>query len=303
MAKRKVIGAKLRFEVFKRDAFKCQYCGKAAPDVILRVDHVRPVSKGGDDDLLNLITACFECNAGKGAIELSDKSAIAKQRKQLEDLAERREQLDMMIRWRAGLRSINDDQVEHAAEAFSDLTSGAVTANENGRATLRKLIRKYGLADVLDAIEDAGEKYLIRNPDGSFVSDSAGVAFSKLHGICRLRRLPEAERNLLYIRGICRNSFDYCVEWECLKLLRNAYEAGADIEWLRKLSQDTRYWSTWKRWMYEIIEELRADREFEGWRDDPDLAAKRGARLGVTANADESLEDFVRRIDQALGYQ
>ena len=54
--KRKAIGDKLRFEVFKRDQFKCQYCGKASPDVILHVDHINPVSKGGVNDILNLIT-------------------------------------------------------------------------------------------------------------------------------------------------------------------------------------------------------------------------------------------------------
>jgi len=29
-----------RFEVFKRDKFTCQYCGKAAPDVVLHIDHI-----------------------------------------------------------------------------------------------------------------------------------------------------------------------------------------------------------------------------------------------------------------------
>jgi 5-methylcytosine-specific restriction endonuclease McrA len=29
---RKALSKKLRFEVFKRDNFTCQYCGRAAPD-------------------------------------------------------------------------------------------------------------------------------------------------------------------------------------------------------------------------------------------------------------------------------
>ena len=40
MAERKPIGKKMRFEVFKRDKFTCQYCGRKAPDVILEVDHI-----------------------------------------------------------------------------------------------------------------------------------------------------------------------------------------------------------------------------------------------------------------------
>lgn len=70
--KRKSISKKLRFEVFKRDGFKCQYCGAAAPDVLLEVDHIQPISKEGDHDLLNLITACKPCNLGKSDRLLGD---------------------------------------------------------------------------------------------------------------------------------------------------------------------------------------------------------------------------------------
>ena len=46
-AKRKALSQKIRFEVFKRDSFTCQYCGRKAPDVVLQVDHIVPVAKGG----------------------------------------------------------------------------------------------------------------------------------------------------------------------------------------------------------------------------------------------------------------
>jgi len=58
-------GNKLRFEVFKRDLFKCQYCGRTPPDVVLELDHINPKSKGGKGNIDNYITACFECNRGK----------------------------------------------------------------------------------------------------------------------------------------------------------------------------------------------------------------------------------------------
>lgn len=66
------IGKSLRFEIFARDAFTCQYCGLRPPDVVLEVDHIHPVSKGGGDDTLNLITSCFDCNRGKRAKVISD---------------------------------------------------------------------------------------------------------------------------------------------------------------------------------------------------------------------------------------
>lgn len=64
------LSKKIRFEIFKRDSFKCGYCGGQPPEVVLEVDHITPVSKGGDDDINNLITACFDCNRGKTNIEL-----------------------------------------------------------------------------------------------------------------------------------------------------------------------------------------------------------------------------------------
>lgn len=59
------IGKTKRFEIFKRDGFTCQYCGQRPPEVILEVDHITPVAGGGQDDDVNLITACFNCNRGK----------------------------------------------------------------------------------------------------------------------------------------------------------------------------------------------------------------------------------------------
>lgn len=65
MSERKYISKELRFKILHRDNFTCQYCGRKAPEVILHVDHIRPVSKGGDNRESNLITACYDCNMGK----------------------------------------------------------------------------------------------------------------------------------------------------------------------------------------------------------------------------------------------
>jgi hypothetical protein len=71
MAKRKSTGKRLRFEVFKRDHFTCQYCGAQPPAVVLVVDHVTPVCEGGESSIDNLITACETCNQGKAGKSLS----------------------------------------------------------------------------------------------------------------------------------------------------------------------------------------------------------------------------------------
>lgn len=70
MAKRRGLSKRTRFEVFKRDCFTCQYCGRRPPQVLLEVDHVIPVSKGGGNGEENLVTACADCNSGKSDVDL-----------------------------------------------------------------------------------------------------------------------------------------------------------------------------------------------------------------------------------------
>jgi hypothetical protein len=67
---RKPLSVRTRFEVFKRDEFTCQYCGRRSPDVVLEVDHIVAVVDGGADDLINLTTACWDCNSGKSSVPL-----------------------------------------------------------------------------------------------------------------------------------------------------------------------------------------------------------------------------------------
>lgn len=61
------VSKSLRFDIFRRDSFTCQYCGSKPPDVILEIDHITPLSQGGEDDPANLITSCNSCNRGKSA--------------------------------------------------------------------------------------------------------------------------------------------------------------------------------------------------------------------------------------------
>lgn len=64
--KRKPIKPSLRFQVLKRDGYRCQMCGVTAKDgATLEIDHITPVSKGGSNDADNLQVLCRDCNAGK----------------------------------------------------------------------------------------------------------------------------------------------------------------------------------------------------------------------------------------------
>ena len=76
------VSKRLRYEILRRDNHTCRYCGAAAPDATLTIDHVVPVSLGGSDAPSNLVAACADCNAGKtssmpDAALVSDASADA----------------------------------------------------------------------------------------------------------------------------------------------------------------------------------------------------------------------------------
>ncbi len=58
----------LRYDVLRRDRFKCVLCGASPatdPTCTLHIDHIRPLSRGGETDLHNLRVLCSQCNTGK----------------------------------------------------------------------------------------------------------------------------------------------------------------------------------------------------------------------------------------------
>jgi hypothetical protein len=83
------LGSKLKQEVFVRDDFTCQYCGRRLPVDALYVDHIVPRSRGGEDSLYNLVTACRACNVDKGDRDLSEylAEAIREQKSYYESFA------------------------------------------------------------------------------------------------------------------------------------------------------------------------------------------------------------------------
>lgn len=56
----------LRYDILKRDGFRCRVCGATAKEgAKLHVDHIVPVSKGVKTVASNLRTLCDRCNIGK----------------------------------------------------------------------------------------------------------------------------------------------------------------------------------------------------------------------------------------------
>lgn len=51
--------------LFRRDQSLCLYCGDQFPHFLLSRDHVHPLSQGGKDRWVNVVTACKRCNNHK----------------------------------------------------------------------------------------------------------------------------------------------------------------------------------------------------------------------------------------------
>lgn len=63
---RSKLSPSLRYDVLRRDQFRCVLCGQTASDgVKLHVDHIVPIAKGGKTVMENLRTLCDRCNLGK----------------------------------------------------------------------------------------------------------------------------------------------------------------------------------------------------------------------------------------------
>lgn len=259
MNQRKNLTKSLRFEVFKRDSFTCQYCGQKSPDVLLEIDHIEPVSQGGTNDILNLLTSCRACNSGKSDRRLSDTSVVEKQRRQLEELQERKEQIEMMFQWQKGLLDLDDSVTNQLASYWSKVVPG-YSLNENGIKTLKRLKKTFEISEIMAAMKTAAESYLTFH-EGNPEQDSVELAWTKVGGICRLTRLekdsPDLKR-LYYIRGILRNRLSYLNENLAMQLLREALSLGATIDSLETHSKEVQNWTQWRNGIEAFITEQKA---------------------------------------------
>lgn len=235
---RKSISKTVRFEVFKRDSFTCQYCGRKAPDVVLEVDHINPVSKGGENSIINYVTSCFDCNRGKSNKTLSDNQALEKERNQLELLNERREQMRLMVEWKKELQNLENEQVEAIEEYFNSVTTSGFTTE--GRTNIQKLIKKYGFEEVLESSIASLNQYF----DGE--SDSVSKSFNYISKICNMRMKQRSDpwlKDKLYIRGILKNRIRIHDPERLTKALDSIVQWEVDVDLLKDYAKECTDWN------------------------------------------------------------
>ena len=64
--------AENRLKIFERDNYRCYKCGKLLTRFSATLDHIQPVSKGGDHSYENLVTACLHDNSRRGDSPIMD---------------------------------------------------------------------------------------------------------------------------------------------------------------------------------------------------------------------------------------
>lgn len=171
MSLRKPISKKTRFEVFKRDGFCCQYCGAHPSDsVMLEIDHIHPVSRGGKNDIDNLVSACLDCNRGKGANllssvpqSLSEKAKIAQ---------EREAQIIGYYEILEGIKQRKESELWAVADIFMD-RFGDDSIQRLRLDSIRNFLSRLNYYEVIEAMEIASGRFY-----------SKQKVFSYFCGIC-----------------------------------------------------------------------------------------------------------------------
>jgi hypothetical protein len=173
---------KLRFDVFKRDGFQCQYCGRNPPEVILEPDHIHPVAKGGSNDIDNLVTACFDCNRGKAASLLSAIPQSINEKAVI--LKEKEEQLKAYQKLLRSKHKRLEAEIDQVSEIYSVFVPG-YELSEQARVTVRLFIERLGVSVVEDAMRISGGRWKHRD----------NKIFKYFCGICwnRIRELNDAQ--------------------------------------------------------------------------------------------------------------
>lgn len=61
-----------RLKVYERDGYLCFHCGTSLTRFSATLDHIQPVSRGGDHSYTNLVTSCLHCNSRRGNSPIMD---------------------------------------------------------------------------------------------------------------------------------------------------------------------------------------------------------------------------------------
>ena len=172
---------RLRFEILKRDGFRCIYCGATPIQSPLHVDHVKPEADGGTDDPANLVTACRDCNGGKSSVPLEQRMDA------MFTTEEERERADQVLEYLAIQRRLLDAKKDAELMVLERWENLIGDWPHNLPQFISKPIKELGISRVLDAVEIVARK----NMDGPL--DRIRYFCGILRSLVREEETPEIE--------------------------------------------------------------------------------------------------------------
>lgn len=189
-----------------------------------------------------------------GYLALSDDSAVSINRAATEARSERIEQIQMLSEWRASLGSELELSVKVACEAISSMSH--LSPNENGMADLKRWVKKFGIDDVIRAIDISFPQY-IRFSDNLATEESWELAFRAIPGVITNQRKASDNPNhlrILYCMGILRKRFgrDDRIIYD---LMEEACDLEMDIEWAVDFAKRARSHAAFKNSIINFIDE------------------------------------------------
>lgn len=172
MGNRKPISTRTRFEVFKRDGFKCLYCGRMPPNVLLHVDHIIPVCGGGDNSRDNLATSCDKCNMGKSGVSLN---VIPKS---LQERAEESIEREKQVKAFAKALRAEKNRIEHDAWEVANVFISNYGLDGIRKDWLQSIIRFVKIMPTTEVVSSMDQAMAKRG------GGSRDYAFRYFCGIC-----------------------------------------------------------------------------------------------------------------------
>jgi hypothetical protein len=175
-----------------------------------------------------------------------------------------------MFNWRKELDDLKSDTdemvisyIENKIENFS--------LNESGKKKIPSLTIKYDLADILESVDLSASKYLRFDNDGNITHESVEEFINKIGGILVNKNKPPIEQKASYVKGICRNRFNYWNPQTGSIVLNNYINALRDYGWSDERilddienevipkTKEARNWTAWR----SLIEKWTED--VNGW--------------------------------------
>jgi len=159
-----------------------------------------------------------------------------------------------------GLNEIDDMVLEELANLWNTLTP-KYELNEKGKARLKAWIRKFEVAEVVDAMKESSSFYIKFSLDDegelSCSPESWNNAFNKIPGIIVTKRREKDDPNIkqiYYIRGILNNRINYVNDKGYFIIVSEAMRKGVPIENIKEVALECKNWTDFTNMVSELME-------------------------------------------------